>query len=445
MRSRTRRSARTSKKDHPAIGRTIALTIDEVGRNGDGIGRFEGAPVFVPLTLPGDALTVRLSSRRGQGFAADVVEERTLMPRSQPVCRHFGACGGCRLQHVPLLDYRQWKQQQIETVLAVRGIQDAVILPLIDGDLAARRRLRTAFRLEGQGLALGFRRRLGRAVVTIEDCPIADPAIIQLFTPLRRSLASLDMAVKGGELSITVAENGLDLLIETPVPPGLADREILAGLAETEDLARLAWRGDMWASTEPIAVRRQPVVDFGGIPAAFPIGAFLQATRKAENAIRHAAAKAIGGAATIADLFAGCGALSLPFAKEGRRVRAVERDPAMVQALAVAASAAGLASKVDAIIRDLDGEPLSGDELGQFEGLIIDPPRAGARAQVEAIAAVSGPKRIAMVSCNPATFARDARTLVDAGYRLAWVQPIDAFLYAAEIELVGAFESTIAS
>ena len=176
---------------------------------------------------------------------------------------------------------------------------------------------------------------------------------------------------------------------------------------------------------------------------ALPTGAFLQATKEAESAIRQAVAKVLDGSEVIADLFAGCGALSLPYAKEGRRVQAIERDPLMVQALHAAASTADCAAKISALARDLDREPLMASELQRFDGLIIDPPRAGARAQVEAIAAGHGPKKIAMVSCNPATFARDARILIDAGHRLLWIQPIDAFLYSAEIELVGAFERTI--
>ena len=435
MRRRGGRSAKPSKKTDPNIDKIIEVTIDEIGSSGDGIGRFEGAPVYVPLALPGDALRVRLSDRRGAGYAAEMVESRTLMPRHQPICGHFGACGGCRLQHLRPLDYRAWKHQQVQSALASRGIKDVDIKPLIDGQPATRRRLRLAFRPKGDRLELGFRRRLGSDIVAIDDCPIALPSIVNLLNPLGKCLQPLELCAKGGEVSITACDNGLDVLIETKTEPNLADREALAALAEAEDLARLAWRYDIATPAEPIAVRRQPIIDVDDIPVALPIGAFLQATKETESAIRQAVAKALDGSETIADLFAGCGALSLPLAKEGLRVLAVERDPSMVQAL----SAAGPAR----VARDLDREPLTASELQRFDGLIIDPPRAGARAQIEAVAEGQGPRTLAMVSCNPATFARDARILIDADYRLNWVQPIDAFLFSAEIELVAAFERTI--
>lgn len=442
MRRRGGRPTKSSRKTDPNIGKLIDVTIDGIGSGGDGIGSFDALHVYVPLALPGDALTVRLSDKRGAGYAADVVESRTLMPRRQPICGHFGACGGCRLQHLLPPDYSAWKRQQVQTALASRGIKDVEIKPLIDGQPASRRRLRLAFRPDGKHLVLGFRKRLGSDIIAIEDCPIALPSIVNLLKPLQKYLSPLDLAAKGGEVSITAADNGLDVLIETKTEPNLADREALAALADAEDLARLAWRYDMSTPPEPIAIRRQPLIDIDGIPVVLPTSVFLQATKEAENAIQRAVSKAIGGSGVIADLFAGCGALSLPFAKEGKPVQAVERDPAMVQALNNAARA-GPAPKISAMARDLDREPLMASELQRFDSLIIDPPRAGASTQIEAIAACHGPGRIAMVSCNPATFARDARTLIDAGYCLVWVQPIDAFLYAAEIELVGAFEHAI--
>ncbi|MGI9452004.1 MAG: class I SAM-dependent RNA methyltransferase, partial [Geminicoccaceae bacterium] len=401
--------------------------------------------LYVPLALPGDALTVRISARRGAGYAADLVEARTLMPRQAPACAHFGACGGCRLQHLSPIDYRAWKRQRVVSALAHRGIEDVEIKPLIDTSPAARRRLRLAFCKSNQGVSLGFRRRLGKEIVDIRDCAIALPIIVNLLNPLRHCLSTLDLAAKPGEVSITAADNGLDLLLQTLAPPNLADREALAAFAETSDLARLAWRGDATEPAEPIAARRQPMVDAGGIPIALPSGAFLQATHEAERAIRAAVARAIHDAETIADLFAGCGALSLPFAAESRRIHAIERDPDMVRTLSAAARTAGLQAHVDAAARDLDREPLSGDELDRFDAVILDPPRAGARPQVEAIARAASPQTIAMVSCNPGTFARDARILTDAGYQHLWTQPIDAFQYAAEIELVAAFERTKAS
>ncbi|MEM7045423.1 MAG: TRAM domain-containing protein [Pseudomonadota bacterium] len=445
MSRRRGRSRQGPSKHDPAIGREIDLTIDEIGSSGDGVGRFDGGPVYVPLALPGDDLTARLITKRGDGYAAETIKAHSLTPRRQPLCRHFGACGGCRLQHLSPIDYRQWKSQKVKSALARRGIDGVGIKPLIDGHPETRRRLRLAFSPRARGSALGLRRRLDNDIVAVEECPIALPLIVQLLAPFRLALPILDLAAKGGQISITAADNGLDILIETPLPPSLGDREALAALADEEDLARLTWRESTHELPEPLSVRRQPEVDFGGVSVALPAAAFLQATDEAERAIRDSIIKALGSAEMVADLFSGCGAFGLPLALEERRVHAVDHDPGMIEALNGAASAASLAQRVTAIARDLDRDPLSASELSTFDAAILDPPRAGAHSQVEAIAEGQGPLVLAMVSCNPTTFARDARTLIDAGYHLDWVQPIDAFLFAADVELVAAFKRTIAS
>ena len=442
---RDRRRPRRQHAGDPALGKTVELEIQSIGRSGDGVGIHDGKPVYVPLALPGDRLTALLTAKRGEGFAAELVESRDLMPRRSPACCHFGSCGACRLQHLPATCYRDWKRDQIAAALKSRGIDGIDIRPLIDGDLGTRRKLRLAFGRAGDCIALGHRRRTQHDVVPITECPIALPAIVALFEPLRRLLDDLDMASKGGEISITAAETGLDILIDTSTPPTLADREALAALAEQEDLARVAWRPDAGSEAEPIAARRDVIVRFGNIPAALPSGAFLQATATAERAIVNAVGGALQDKSRIADLFAGCGAISLPLAAEDRQILAIERDPTMVQTLNAAAGAAGLGGRISGVSRDLDREPLTADELRPFDALILDPPRAGAHSQVDAIAKGQGPTTLVMVSCNPATFARDARTLLDAGYHLIQVQPIDAFLYSAEIELVACFEREKAS
>ncbi len=234
------------------------------------------------------------------------------------------------------------------------------------------------------------------------------------------------------------AQSGLDLLLTTALPPGLAEREALAAFAAQEDLARLAWHAAVGAEAEPIAARRPVWVDFGGVRVDLPSGAFLQATGFAEEAIRSAVALAVGDGRRIADLFAGCGTLGLPLAAAGRRVLALDADLPMLAAAGRAARQAGFGDRLRTERRDLERAPLAGPALERLDAVILDPPRAGARAQATALAASRVP-RIAMVSCNPATFARDARTLVDGGYRLLSVQPIDAFLWSSQIELVGAF------
>ncbi len=422
----------------PEIGELVEITIEELGAQGDGIGRSGGARVFVPFSLPGERWRARLVAKRGDGLVAAPVAALDDVARAPPPCPHFGACGGCQLQHLPAADYASWQRQTVIQALARRGLQGVPVAAPKITPPASRRRVRLGFRPDPGGVRLGFRVRSGHELVDVAQCPVARPEIVALLPALRGLLRRLAIARRGGELQITAAESGLDLLLTTALPPALADREALAGFAAREDLARIAWRPAANEPPEPVAARRPVRVGFVGVSVELPPGAFLQATGFAEDAIRTAVAEAIGDAGRVADLFAGCGTLGLPLAAAGRRVLAVDADPQMLAAAGRAAREADVGDRLVTDCRDLERAPLAGAALDRLDAVILDPPRAGARAQAAALA-TSRVARIAMISCNPATFARDARTLVDGGYRLLTVQPIDAFLWSSQIELVGAF------
>jgi 23S rRNA (uracil1939-C5)-methyltransferase len=414
------------------------VMIEAIGARGDGVARLDSAKIFVPLTVPGDRLRVRIAGRRGDGLVGEPTAWLERAPRAEPPCPHFGACGGCQLQHVPLAQYGAWKHQQIADVLAQRGLEDILVEPLVRTHPGARRRARFAFTPRGATVRLGFRERTGHRVIALDVCPVLVPELVALLSAIRLLLARLDLARPGGELEVTASVSGIDLQVIAAHPPSLADREGLAAFAVAHDLARITWCPDAMTPAEPIVQRRAPTVAFGQVQVELPPGAFLQASAAAEAAIRDGVTEAIGDAHRIADLLAGCGALSLPLAAAGRTVHALEREPAMLAALQQAARRAGLAERVTTERRDLQRVPLTGAELARFNALVIDPPRAGARVQAEALAA-SRLGRLALVSCNPATFARDARILVDGGWRCLWVRPIDAFLWSSRIELVSAF------
>jgi 23S rRNA (uracil1939-C5)-methyltransferase len=413
------------------------VSIESIGARGDGMARLGAAKVFVPLTLPGDRLRVRIVGGRGDGLVGVPTEWLAEAPRAEPPCPHFGACGGCQLQHLPAAQYRAWKLGQVRTALARQGLDGIPIEPLVEGAPGSRRRVRFAFKRRGATVQLGFRERRGRGIVEIDVCPVAARGLIDLLPALRALLARLDLARRGGELQVTWTAGGIDLEI-IGAPPSLADREALAACAQAEDLARISWGGGGETDAEPVAERRVPATAFGEVAVELPPGAFLQATAAAEAGILSAIRRALGDSGRVADLFAGCGTFSLPLAAAGRTVHAVERDAAMLAALGRAARRAGLAGRVTTERRDLQRAPLAGAELERFDALVVDPPRAGALAQADAIAAAPV-SRLAMVSCNPATFARDARILIDGGWRSLWVQPIDAFLWSSRVELVGAF------
>jgi 23S rRNA (uracil1939-C5)-methyltransferase len=424
-------------------GEAPEVVIEAIGARGDGVARRGGARVFVPLTLPGDRLRVRIVGRRGDGLVAEPVERREESPRARPPCPHFGACGGCQLQHAPAVQYRAWKREQVAAAMAKHGLLDVPVEPLESTPPGTRRRARFAFARRGAALRLGFRERSGHRVIALSTCPVLVPELVALLGPLRALLARLELARPGGEVEVTLSATGLDLQIMAADLPGLGDRETLAAFADGHDLARISWAPGPDVEAEPIVLRRAPSVMFHEVRVDLPPGAFLQATTPAEAAILGAVLKAIDQAPRVADLFAGCGTFGLPLAAAGRTVHAVETEAAMLEALRQAARRAGFGGRVTTERRDLQRVPLAGAELGAFDAVVLDPPRGGARAQAAALAASDVP-RVAMVSCNPATFARDARLLVDGGHRCLWVRPVDAFLWSSRIELVAAFARGLA-
>jgi 23S rRNA (uracil1939-C5)-methyltransferase len=415
--------------------------IEELGARGDGIARLDDMRVFVPLTLPGDRLTVRLGAPREGGFGAEPLAWHQQAPRAAPRCPHFGACGSCQLQHLEPAAHVAWLRAQVATALARRGLEGCPIDPPPRMPPATRRRARIAFDRHGSHVELGFRGRAGHHVVDVEACAVVLPEIAALLPRLRPALAALPLAARGGEVLVTATDSGLDLLLLTAAEPALADREGIAAFAERCDLARVSWQRGL---DEPeVIVRRRPVrVTFDGVSVELPPGAFLQASAEAEAQIREAVCQAIGAplgdAVRLADLFAGCGTFGLPLAAAGCQVHASDTQARMLAALTGAARAAGFGDRVTAQVRDLERAPLAGHELDQCSAVILDPPRAGARAQAQALAASKVP-RVAMVSCNPASFSRDARILIDGGYALAAVRLVDAFLWSAQIELIGSF------
>jgi 23S rRNA (uracil1939-C5)-methyltransferase len=423
-------------------GERVEVAIEGVGARGDGIARLGNVRVFVPLTLPGDRLTVRLGAPREGGIAAEPLAWHERVPGAAPRCPHFGACGGCQLQHLQPAADAVWRTGQVATALARRGLDEIPIEAPLPMPPATRRRARMAFERRGGQVALGFRGRAGHHLVDVEACAVVLPGMVGLLPSLRTALADLPLGAKGGEILVTASDSGLDLVLLTTVEPGLADREGIAALAERCDLARVSWqRGP---DDEPeVIVRRRPVrVTFETVPVELPPGAFLQASAQAEAQIRAAVGAAICASGrdstSLADLFAGCGTFGLPLAAAGCPVHAVDAQAELLAALAGAAHRAGFAERVTTEVRDLERAPLAGPELDRFSAVILDPPRAGARAQAQALAASRVP-RIAMASCNPASFARDTRILVDGGFVLTAVRLIDAFLWSAQIELVGSF------
>ena len=430
-----KRSGRPRAKPRsPVPSRTVEVEIEEIGAQGDGIARLGADTVYVPYTVTGDRVLARIEGRRGDGLAAALVE--VLVPgasRVAPPCPHFGRCGGCSLQHLADDAAAAWKRGLLITQLSRHGLGDATVAELVRVAPGTRRRASFAFARRRDGTLAGFHARASHAVVDVETCRLIDPALEALLPPLRNLLSSIVPDGGGGDVVAILGENGIDLLIEAEARLDLFDRERLAAFAESLDLARLSWRLPGAGAIDPIARRRPALVRFAGIAVEPPPGGFLQPTRDGEAALTERVMAAIGRLDPVADLFSGCGTFALPLAAAGHTVHAVEGEEAPLRALDAAGRQAGL--MVSGEVRDLARRPLLAGELARFNALVFDPPRAGAGDQAEHLAA-AGPPVVVAVSCNPATLARDLRILVDGGYDLDGLTPVDQFPWSAHLETV---------
>lgn len=406
--------------------------IRRIGAKGDGIADDgSGNTAYIPFTLPGERVTASINDGRGEPLA--IVEPS--LERVAPPCPHFTDCGGCSLQHWQRSSYEEWKTDRLTEALSGRGI-DIELQPLVSCPPHARRRVTLgARRMEG-GILLGFHAALSNRIVPIETCIIAEPAIVAAL-PMLRELAAL--AAHGSEpfsLAVTVTETGVDVALVDLPPPGEKKRQTLIGFALKNGLARLS-RGDE-IIVEPI----KPVVTFGATKIFPPPGAFLQAVESAEEAMAALVVSHLKGCKTVADLFAGCGTFALRLARKAA-VHAVEADAAPLVALERGFRFGEKLRQVTIERRDLFDRPLTWKELKPFDGIVFDPPRAGAEAQCRQLAKSQVPK-IAAVSCNPVTLARDLAILIEGGYRLRSVTPVDQFLWSHHLETVALLEKPVA-
>jgi 23S rRNA (uracil1939-C5)-methyltransferase len=413
----------------------VELAIERVGARGDGIAKYRGDPVFVPFTVPGDHVRARLGARRHGGREGFVVDWLASGPgRGAPRCRHFGTCGGCALQHLDHESYQRIKLRVLHSALERVGIDPGVVGPmrLVPPE---RRRARLGIsrprdpRLPAR---VGYRERFRHNLVDLRECPVLEPALFALIGRLPQ--VARDLIPPGGsaEATLTRTDSGIDLLIEAAERPELSACEVLARFAEECDLARIVWRS---GPDELVVVERRPVrVLLSGVAVPFPPGAFLQASPSAEMILVEEVLSAVGPARPAVDLFAGLGAFAFALACYGP-VHAVEGDVGTAAALARAAADQPRATVER---RDLARNPLPADALSRYAAAVFDPPRAGAARQAEALAA-SAVATVIAISCNPASFARDAATLVSGGYRLERVTPVDQFVWTPHLELAATF------
>ncbi|MGE5501600.1 MAG: class I SAM-dependent RNA methyltransferase [Ignavibacteriales bacterium] len=406
----------------------VELEIGKIGAQGDGVA--DGA-IFVPLTLPGERVLARVEDGRGE-----LLEVLRASPeRIAPVSPHYGECGGCALQHWAHGPYLAWKVEQVRLALARERIETEILPPFAAAP-GTRRRLALHARKGKGGAQIGFKARRSWKLVAIDACPIADPRLVAAFPALRRLAEPfLEHPKSAPTLHVTWTATGLDVDV-TGVERrsgGLsADARMQAAeAASAGDMARVTMSGEI------VYQARQPMVRFGKATVALPPGGFLQAVADAEAAMAAFVMENVAGAGRLADLYCGAGAFTFRLAEIAPVLAADFSAPAIAALKSAIATAPGLKA-ITAEARDLVRRPVLSTELAKIDAVVLDPPRAGAAEQVGEIARSSTP-RVAYVSCNPASFARDARVLVDAGFRLERVLPVDQFLWSPHIELVGIF------
>lgn len=399
--------------------------IDHLGARGDGVVQTPDGPLYVPFAAPGDRV-----QRAGDGA---VVSAHGLH-RQTPPCPHFGQCGGCALQHVDDATYRQWLVDRVRFALVQHGL-DATIGPAAVSPPGSRRRAVWQARWHDGRLRLGYSALASHDTVDVIACPVLRPALLAMAAPLRPLLAALLAQGKAARVALLDSDAGVDMLIEGLGADDFAVRQKLIGFAAGVDLARLSVNDGSGA--EIVVERRSPLIPLGRALVAVPPGGFIQATREGEQALIAALRDGLGGCRKIADLFAGLGSFSF-VAAEWASVHAVEGARPALTALAAARAGVRGLKPISTEHRDLFRRPMTALEMKAFDGVVLDPPRAGALAQCRALAA-SGIARVMMISCNPNTFARDARALADGGYRLDWVRPVGQFLWSREVELAALF------
>ncbi len=426
------------RKSRPGGGRQAEITIESLGGRGDGLGELDGRPVFVAQALPGDRVRVRLTGQRAGGFKAEAIEWLETGPgRIEAPCRHYGRCGGCAVQHLEAARYQSWKRDLVVQALARRGLTEDIVQPLIVIPPATRRRATLAAIRTAGKVRLGFHERESHRVVEVSDCLLLTPGLLALLPALRQSLADVLGEGDAADLTLTETETGVDALMVSRSELDLDKRQALADLAQAVDLARLSWARP-GEEPEPVAVSRPPRVSFTGVMVEPPPGGFLQPSQEGEVALTSLVSGYLPESPQrILELFAGCGSFSFALAQRAR-VHAVEGDETALAALWTAARRAGLSGRISVEARDLERQPLDTAELARFDAVVFDPPRAGAREQAPQIAESALAAAVA-VSCNPNSFARDARILVDGGLRLTEVTPVDQFPWSGHVELVASF------
>ncbi len=409
---------------------TEQLAISRLGHRGDGVADTPAGPIYVPYALPGETVTVEpVAGHPDRRHLVHV--ERPSHERAQPICKHFGQCGGCAMQHWSLAEYHLWKRSLVVEALSHAGLI-APVEPLIDAHGQGRRRaVLHARRGTHDVLEVGFTAPRAHHIVAIDSCPILAPGLSGAIEAAWAIAEQLKPTKKPLDIQATATDSGLDIDVRGSGNLRADRTTALARVAEAHKLVRITRHGEL------VAQRAQPLLKVGRADVPLPPGAFLQATAEGEATLARLVTDYVGSAKRVADLFSGIGTFALRLA-ERARVSAADSEASAIEALIRAARTASGLKPVEANVRDLFRRPYMAAELKAFDAVVFDPPRQGAEAQAHELVKSPVPTVIA-VSCEANTFARDARILVDGGYKLSAVAPVDQFRYSFHVEIVAKF------
>ena len=408
------------------------LTIDHVGHLGDGVAYADGQTIFVPYTLGGETVEVAPVPGHHPDRRRLLEVERASPQRITPFCQHFGTCGGCAIQHWETGRYRAWKRELVVETLAQAKIA-CDVHPLVDAHGLGRRRITLHARMGTHDvLKVGFSAANSHDIVPVDRCPILDPGLSGALDAAWAIAEPLKPTGKPLDIQFTATDSGLDVDVRGSGPLPSAMIATLSRVAEQHRLARLTRHGEL------VLMRTPPTIGIGAAQVTLPPGSFLQATVAGEQALATLVSEHCKRAKHIADLFCGVGPFALRLAAKSR-ISAFDSDAGAVTALQKAATSTSGLKPVKAETRDLFRRPLMPQELRDFDTVVFDPPRQGAQAQAIQLAASKIPVVVA-VSCNVTTFARDARILIDGGYQIEGVTPVDQFRHTPHVELVARFK-----
>ncbi len=409
---------------------TEQLTIARIGHRGDGIADTNVGPVYVPYALPGETVTVEAVAGHPDRRHLLRVDHAS-NERVTPICKHFGVCGGCAMQHWSPAEYLLWKRNLVVEAMEHAGLI-APVEPITDAHGKGRRRaVLHARRGNGDILEVGFAAPRAHHIVAIDKCPILAPGLSGAVPAAWAIAELLKPTIKPLDIHVTATDSGMDVDVRGSGPLSTKLTSAIAKLAEQHRLARITRHGELVLQREP------PTLKIGRANVALPPGAFLQATAEGEAALAKQVLAHVGKAKRVADLFSGLGTFALRLAEEAR-VTAVDSEGTAIKALERAVQMTSGLKGVVAQTRDLFRSPIMASELKAFDAVVFDPPRQGAERQAQELALSKVPVVVA-VSCDATTFARDARILIDGGYKLDTVTPVDQFRYSHHVELVAKF------